>query len=188
MTYFSPILLLLIGLFLTNDYSIDLFNLQFRLIGSLLQLFGIAFLVIFFLKYPTLYETDWQDKIEEVYLITKNGLCIYYKSHIQKMDSIDEHLITGTITSVNIMLKKILRLGSGDISVIKKKGKLIYMFPSDLITGVIFSGRESNTIGLYIKQLVIKVEQVYTNILKNWDGDLEIFNPIKDIYQDIFST
>jgi len=56
------------------------------------------------------------------------------------------------------------------------------------VTGVIFSEEESKTLELYIIQLVIKIEQLYKDILKNWDGDLDIFNPIKDIFEEIFST
>jgi len=37
------------------------------------------------------------------------------------LDLLDEYLITSAITSVNIMLKEILRPGSKEISVIKKR-------------------------------------------------------------------
>ncbi|MFX0004859.1 MAG: hypothetical protein ACFE9J_15430, partial [Candidatus Hermodarchaeota archaeon] len=186
-TTIFPFSLLLIGLFLTSDYSSDLLQIEFRLIGSLMQLLGIVFFGFFFLKFPTFSEFEWRDKIEEVFLINKNGACIFYKSYIQKSDFLDQHLITGAITSVNIMLKEILKPGSREISMIKKKGKMVYIIPSNLITGVLFSKKESMNIEFYMRQLISKVEQVYKNILKNWDGDLDIFNPIKDIYEEIFS-
>lgn len=186
-TSIIPFSLLLIGLFLTSDYSMDLLQLQFRLIGSLIQLLGIAFFAFFFLKFPTLSEFDWKDKIEEVLLINKHGACLFYKSYIEKVDSYNENLISGAISLVNIMLKEILKPESREVSVIKKKGKLTYIFPSDLITGVIFSKKESKNIQFYIKQLVIKIEQVYKNILLNWDGDLGIFDPIEDIFEEILS-
>ena len=75
-----------------------------------------------------------------------------------------------------------------EILIIRKKGKLVYVYQSDFIIGVIFSKKESKTIELYMKQLVTKVEQVYNNVLKNWDGNIDIFNPVKDIFDDIFST
>ncbi|MFW9970113.1 MAG: hypothetical protein ACFFDF_07925 [Candidatus Odinarchaeota archaeon] len=185
---YFPFSLLFIGLFLTSNYSINLLYIQFRLIGVLLQLIGIAFFAFFFLKFPTFFEFEWKNKIEEVFLINQNGACLFYKSYTQKIDTLNEHLITSAITSVNIMLSEILKPGSREISVIKKKGKVIHIIPSDLITGVIFSKEESKTLQLYMKQLVSKVEQVYKNILVNWDGDLEIFNPIKNIYEEIFSS
>lgn len=188
MLTFLPFLLLLIGIFLTSDYSINLVQIPFRLIGSLLQLVGVIFFAFFFLRFPTFSEFEWKDKIEEVFLINTNGACIFYKSYVQKIDLLSEHLITSAITSVNIMLKEILKPGSREISVIKKKGKVIYIFPSDLITGVIFSKKESKVIDLYMNRLILKVEQVYKNVLTNWDGDLNIFNPIRDIYEEIFST
>jgi len=188
MLTFLPFLLLLIGIFLTSDYSINLVQILFRLIGSLFQLVGVIFFAFFFLRFPTFSEFEWKDKIEEVFLINTNGACIFYKSYIQKIDLLSEHLITSAITSVNVMLKEILKPGSREVSVIKKKGKLIYIFPSDLITGVIFSKKESKVIDLYMNRLILKVEQVYKNVLTNWDGDLNIFIPIRDIYEKIFST
>ncbi|MFW9819988.1 MAG: hypothetical protein ACFFE5_10295 [Candidatus Thorarchaeota archaeon] len=188
MLTFLAFLFLLIGLFLTSDYSIDLVKIPIRLIGSIIQLVGIIFFAFFFFKFPTFSEFEWKDKIEDVFLINKNGACIFYKSYIQKIDLLSQHLITSAITSVNIMLKEILKPGSREVSVIKKKGKLIYIFPSDLITGVIFSKKESKVVDLYMNRLILKVEQVYKNVLNNWDGDLNIFNPIRDIYEEIFST
>ena len=185
---FFPFLLILIGLFLTSDYSMDLLQVQFRLIGSILQLVGILFFTFFFLKFPIFSEFDWKDNIEEIFLIYENGACIFYKSYIHKLDLLNEHLITSAITSVNIMLKEILKSRSWEVSKIRKKGKLINIFPGDLITGVVFSKKESKTIELYMKQFVIKIEQVYKNILTNWDGDLKIFKPTKDIFEEIFST
>ncbi|MFX1571524.1 MAG: hypothetical protein ACFFB0_02165 [Promethearchaeota archaeon] len=187
-TTIFPFSLLLIGLFLTSDYSLNLLQLQFRLFGSLLQIFGIAFFTYFFLKFPAFSEFDWKDKIEDVFLIYENGACLFYKSYTQKLDLLNEHIITSAITSVNIMLKEILKSRAKQISIIKKKGKLIYIFPGDLITGVIFSKKESRTIELNMKQFVIKIEQVYNNILKDWDGDLEIFKPINYIFEEIFSA
>ncbi|MFX1569146.1 MAG: hypothetical protein ACFFCV_12350 [Promethearchaeota archaeon] len=178
---------LLIGLFFTSDYSLNLLQTPFRFIGSLLQLFGIAFFVLFFLKYPVFSEFDLKDKIEEVFLINKNGACIFYKSYIQKSDLVDKHLVTSAITSVNIMLKEILKADTKEISLIKKKGKLIYIVPSELITGVIISKKESKLIQFYMTQLIRKVGQVYKNILRDWNGDLDIFNPISDIFKELFS-
>ncbi len=185
---FFPFLILLIGLFLTSNYSVNILTTYFRLIGSILQLLGLVFLAFSFLKFSIFSEFDWKNNIEEVFLINKNGACIFYKSYIQKLDSLDKHLITSAITSVNIMIKEILKSGSKETSVIKKKEKLIYLFPGDLITGVIISKKELNTIEFYMKQLIMKIEQVYKNILKNWDGDLDIFDPIDYIFEEIFST
>jgi hypothetical protein len=179
--------LLLIGIFLTSNYSIILLQIPIRLIGSLLQLFGIIYFVIFFLRYPILSAFELEDKFEELFLINKNGACIFYKSYITKSDLLDKHLVTSAITSVNIMLKEILKPETKEVSLIKKKGKLIYIVPSELITGVIISKEESKLIEFHMKQLITKVGQVYKNVLKDWNGDLDIFIPIKDIFKEQFS-
>ena len=37
------------------------------------------------------------------------------------------------------------------------------------------------------KQLVTKLNQVYKNKLMDWNGDLDIFNPIEDTFRELFS-
>jgi len=182
-----PFLILLIGLFLTSGYSMDLLPLQFRFIGSIFQLYGFAFFAFFFLKFPILSEFDWKDKIEQVFIINEGGLCIFYKSYNEKLEEVNESLISGAITSVNIMLKELMNPVSRGMSVIRKKGIIIYMFHGNLINGVVFSNKEAKIIEFYMKQLITKIEQVYKNVLQNWDGDLRIFEPIEDIFSDIFS-
>ena len=118
------------------------------------------------MKFPSFGDYDWKDHIEEVFLINKDGACLFYKSYIEKVEKYDENLISGAISLVNIMLKELMKPESREISVIKKKGKLTYLYPSELITGVIFSKKESKSIEFHIMELVIKVEQVFKNMDK----------------------
>jgi hypothetical protein len=103
------------------------------------------------------------------------------------VDIYDENLISGAISLINIMLKEIMKSEYEGVSVIKKKDKVTYILPSDLVTGVIFSNKESKMVEFYLKQLVMKIETIYKNVLLNWDGDLGIFDPIDNIFQEIFS-
>ena len=116
-----------------------------------------------------------------------DGLCLFYKSYNEKLEEVNESLISGAITSINIMLKELMNPVSREVCVIRKRGTIIYMFHGNLITGVVFSRKEAKIIEFYMKQLVTKIEQVYQNVLQNWNGDLRIFEPIEDIFSEIFS-
>ncbi|NVM56422.1 MAG: hypothetical protein HWN66_22180 [Candidatus Helarchaeota archaeon] len=61
------------------------------------------------------------------------------------------------------------------------------LFSSTLLTGVLISQEELNTINYYLKGFIQKFETVYRNILLNWDGDTGIFVPVEAIADEFFS-
>jgi len=56
------------------------------------------------------------------------------------------------------------------------------------ITGLIFCKEELNIFKNLLQRLVKKVEDVYENVFIEWDGDLQVFQPIESICNDIFKT
>ena len=85
------------------------------------------------------------------------------------------------------MLNELLRTKENKISIIKKKNKIVTIFTSSYIIGVIVSTEELEFFKQNLKRLVLKIETLYRNILINWNGDRAKFYPIKDIVTDIFS-
>ncbi|MFX1311499.1 MAG: hypothetical protein ACFFHD_02660 [Promethearchaeota archaeon] len=182
------ILLLIIGGFvLSMDIITNIFSLISRLIGIILQLIAIGLIFIFFRKIPPLFELDWQDKIEDIYILNKDGLCLFNKSYIDKNRSLSSHYISGVLSSVNIMLNELIPSKSNEISTIKKKGKIITTFSSNYITGILISKEELEYFKYNLKKLILKLEEIYKSILINWNGDLTIFYPVKNIIESIFS-
>ncbi len=71
---------------------------------------------------------------------------------------------------------------------LKKKKKIVNVFSGNNITGVLISKEELKFFTHNLKKLVLRVEEIYSNIFNNWKGDLTIFNPIKNIVDEIFLT
>ncbi|MFX0026389.1 MAG: hypothetical protein ACFE8M_08225 [Candidatus Hermodarchaeota archaeon] len=185
--YLGAFLLLPIGFFLTTDFVIISFGLIIRLIGSILELISLVLIFLIFIKLPLLYEFEWFDKIDEIFLINKDGACLFYKNFIDSGNIMDKNLISSAITSVKIMVKELTSSQDKGLSRIKKENKIVNIYTSDFLTGVLISKEELKSFDYYLKELVLKIESIYKSILKDWDGDLGIFSPVEDIMNEIFS-
>ena len=182
LVFFSWFASLGIGFFLTTDFSMNTFGAEYRLLGAGLQLFAILSLSIFLMKLPPFSEFDWQDKVENLYLIDNGGICIYNQ---EDSESMDKHLVSGAIASINILLQELTNREG--ISVIKKKGKTVIVYPSKYSTGVLFCTEDLNTPKVVLKNFVEKFETVYSQVLQNWDGDIDIFTPVEKMANEFFS-
>ncbi|MFW9947132.1 MAG: hypothetical protein ACFFDX_09920, partial [Candidatus Odinarchaeota archaeon] len=185
--YLGAFLLLPIGFFLTTDFLISSFGLIIRLIGSILELISLFMIFFIFIKLPLLYEFEWFDKIDEIFLINKEGACLFYKNFLDSGNIMDKNLITSAITSVKIMLKELTSSQDKGLSRIQKEKKIVNIYTSDFLTGVLISKEDLKSFDYYLKELVLKIESIYKSILKDWDGNLDIFSPIEDIMNEIFS-
>jgi len=186
---FGGLAFMLIGFLLTTDALIEIYGLEGRMIGAILQLISVVILSYFFLNLPPFNEYDWQDKIEAIYLVDIAGICLYYKVFSEKKELMDENLISAAIASINIMLQGLIETGEGrkEISVIKKKGENVIIYPGNVISGVLYTSEELNFPKIVLKDFVEKFETLYRNILKNWKGDTNIFNPTEIIANDLFT-
>ncbi len=187
-TVIPPIFLLSIGIVFSTDFFLKLFGLEFKLFGAVLQLISFGLISRFFIKLPPFSEFDWQGKVEEILLIDKSsGLCAFYKSFIDKDAKITEVLMSGAITSVNIMLEELIPASDAKISIIEKRGKIVNIFSGKFLTGVFISNEKLNSIIFNLEQFINKVENLYQNILKDWDGNIDVFYPVENIVAELFS-
>ena len=175
------------GFFLTTDASVDTFGIIIRLIGSLLQIISFSAIFYIFVKLPSLSEINWLEKVEEVFIIDKGGICLFYKSYINTGIKSDKFLISNAITSVKIILNELTSSTDTGTSIIRKENKVVSIHSGSLLTGVIISKEKLANFEFYLRILIQHLERLYSNVLKNWDGDLEIFNPIDEIIDEIFS-
>ena len=180
----SGIILLIIGFSLTTDFSINSIGLGMRIIGDMLHLFALVFLYLFFSSIPSFSEYDWQEKIESIYIMHKSGLLIYKKSFLSEDNHSYDSATSGAITSIKMMLESISNKET--TSFIEKKGKIITIQPGKYIYGTLISQEKLNSLQILLNNFISKIEQTYSDILKNWEGDLKVLRPIDKIARDIF--
>ncbi len=180
------LILILIGYIVSMDLIVEFIGLIAQFLGVIIQLIAICLIFIFFRKIPPFYEFDWKDKIESLYILNKNGICLYNRSFINNIEPLEEQFISGAFASLNIMLDELIQSTPNTVSIIKKKGKNVNIFSGKYITGVLISQEELKYFTHILKKLVLRVEEIYWNILNNWNGDLTIFNPVKNIIDELF--
>ncbi|MHA1460188.1 MAG: hypothetical protein ACTSO8_01800 [Promethearchaeota archaeon] len=184
--YFSILGVILLGLGFgaTSDPIVSLFGLNLRLVGDIMQIVGIIILATFFTNLPTLSEQNWKDKIDKLFLMRDSGICIYYKFFKDPTNKREEQNIAGAINTIKMILKEMSNK-EGEM-VIEKEGKVLITSQGKYITGVIIADQNLNSLNFLLKRLIEKVEFLYSNIIRDWDGAMEIFLPIENITQEIF--
>ncbi len=176
---------LITGQFLVNDRAIELFGIEVRFLGDIFQIIGVFFLYSFLTFLPPFTEFDWTEKIHQITIMNKGGLHIYSKKFKMAEGRIDENILSGFMTTIQMMLEKMTMIK--DVTVINREGVSVIMYPGNTITGIIFSSEELNSLKTLLKILVNKLETIYSIILKKWDGDLLVFKPIDKICNSIFN-
>jgi hypothetical protein len=185
--YFSILGGILIGLGFgaTSDPFLVAFGLRLRIIGQVFQIIGIAILAVFFTSLPSLSEQDWKNKIDKLFLMRASGICVYYKFFRDQTSKHTEQILSGAINTIKMILQEMSQ-NEGEM-VIEKEGKVLITSQGKYITGVIIADQNLNSLNFLLKRLIEKVEFLYSNIIRDWDGAMEIFLPIENITQEIFS-
>jgi len=185
--YLTPFLFFLIGFLLTSDFFISIITLEFRLISSIILLLSTSILFYFSLTLPSFIEFDWYDIIDEIFIMNKQGACLFHKTFKGDNKIMDEHLVTGAISTIKIMLDELISSEDKGLYTIKKEGKIVNIYSSTLLTCIFYTKEELNTINYYIQKVVTKLESIYKNVLIDWDGTLEVFSPIEFIVDELLS-
>ncbi len=177
-----------LGFLFTIDGILDVIGIQYRFLGAILQLIGMGIISYFFISLPSFSEFDWKDKIEDVFLMDSAGICLLRKSFKDKSDLVDEKLVAGAVSSINVMLKELTSAKERQVSIIKKKDKIVIIFPSEIISGIIFCKEDLNYVRVILAKFVHKFEAIYHDVLLSWDGNLSIFKHTENIFNEIFSN
>ena len=98
---------LILGFFGTTDIIVSLVGFQIRIIGSVFQLISIILLSLFFITLPPFSEFDWQEKVQELFIIDRGGICLYNNDFVKKT-VYDENLTSAAISGINTMLQELM--------------------------------------------------------------------------------
>ena len=134
-----------------------------RFLGALLELIGILLLFYFFITLPPFSEFEWESKMEHVIVMDQGGICLYDEALNEGSELIDQNLVAGAISSINILLEEIT--SDKGIIVINKKCKSIIIYPGKKIYGIMFCTEELNYIKVLLKRFIGKFEAVYILII-----------------------
>jgi len=97
-------------------------------------------------------------------IMNKGGLHIYSKKFETAEGRIDENVLSGFMDTIQMMLEKITNIM--DITVFNREGVSVIISPRNIITGLIFSIEELNSLKILLKIFMDKLEKIYNNILR----------------------
>jgi len=122
---------------------------------------------------PAIYEPE----IKSLYIIYEDGTPIYF--YVTNNVTIDPTLISGALTGISTLIKEITqartgvkKIDYGDGEIILEKGKKITIAAFTVLPTQEMRKRITNFVKIF--------EELYKDVLENWDGDLSKFKNLEE--------
>lgn len=184
--FISGFVLFVSGFILTADAPVQFSRGLSYVVGSLLMITGISAVNFMVLRMPPFGELDWQDKIEELYLISHTGaplLYIDFKSGVSTVGP-NQALTAAVISALSLGLR-----GAGKDGKIRMvdQGKLKFLFGYAKNAILVLAVTEDlNIIRRKIDEFMNEFSTLYGEILESWDGNISVFRPAEALAKNIF--
>lgn len=176
----------LIGFSGASDYAIEIFNgLHIRVLGDITLIIGIILFGLSCNSIPSLAEFSWRDKLKYLLITNYSGICIY-NYNFQEEEQMNEVLLGGALSGIRIFLEESMKK-EGYLKVISKGSEVFLMDEGKNILGILVVEQELEILKSLLTQFVSQLEFYFSDILKNWTGQIEMFKPAEDLVSDIFS-
>ncbi|HMF32786.1 MAG TPA: hypothetical protein VKK79_15285 [Candidatus Lokiarchaeia archaeon] len=169
-----------------------------REIGDYVEIFGLFLMALFLSFIPNFAEWDWKihtkvfilsDIVSGVVLFT-HRFDMPEEIEMEGHDpDIQELLTASALACIKEVLKQISEGSFGSSEPpnrIKQEDKLVLLEYGEKFAAAAVCDRYLRTVVRFMKQILEKVELIYQGSLQDWDGDLNFFRPVGDIFQSIF--
>ncbi len=154
-----------------------------NLILSLMEIGGILVMSMGVWGLPLLYELDWRKKIIHLYIIHFSGLVILEHS-FKEHDSIPPTLVGSGLTGVAAIIKEITK-SNKKLSIIRQEDIHIAFKYGKYVNLALLIEEDFEIIQYKLQKLLDKFEELYKDVLPTWKGDLNIFQPVYVLIEQI---
>ncbi len=183
---FLGVTLWFVGYMGTSDVAVGLFGgLYIRVIGDLGIICGMLLIGIFLNYIPSLSEIGWQQKIKYILILTHSGICVYNENFREKRE-LREIILAGALSGIKLYMEETLK-SFPKLKTISKENEVFLLEEGKYIIGVLVVEQELEILKYFLKKIVYEFEEFFQDILKNWNGDTNIFKPTKNIVNNILS-
>ena len=180
-------ILLALGYNIATDVVVKNFGLECRLIGNFIQIIAFLFIFLFFISIRSFSELDWQNKLNSIMIIHKSGLLIFNKNYKENLEDNDGTIVSGSVALLKIIIEDLTQNKENKETLfIEKIGKILIIQPGKEVIGALICDEKLDSLIILLKKVIEKIEIVYSAVLKDWQGDLKAFSPIKNIIEEIF--
>ncbi len=151
---------------------------------KLLTLFASILAGYGFYSIPSFTEFDWKLKIDHLYLISPQGICLFqqfFKTKITK----DEDLFGGSLIAIQSLMQEMIE-SDKKIKVIDHEAMKIIFEESPHVIAVMVAEENLYIVHSKLQQLLKEFELLFGPSMKDWTGDVKLFTPLGPLISRIF--
>lgn len=130
-------------------------------------------------------EMDWRKGIIHLYVISASGIVMSDYSFITQKSSDDADLFSGGVTGISTILKEMI--GSYQhLKIIDHEDKKLLFEYGDNFLVTLVAYKDLKILRTKLKTLTTEISAVFWETIANWNGNLDIFAPMKTMIRNHF--
>ena len=160
--------------------------------GKFLQTCAIIVISAVLFRLPIFFEVNWKNNLIQIFIIKSGAGISFFSMNFRDPSNegelgsdIDEELVGGGMVGITTMLKEISK-STEELKTIDHGDQKILLEHSKFFFIALLVKSEMHIFNDKLRQLKAIIEKYYNNILENWDGSLDYFEPLGNIVIDIF--
>ncbi len=173
---FIIVFIQMIILILSAEFELMLRMKALLLLGSILTGYG-------FYSIPSFTEFDWDKKLRHLYVLNKDGLCLYQYPFRESIA--DQDLLGGSLMAIQGLMKEMIQTDKSLKVIDHEDTKLIFK-QSDHAVVVMIADDDLYIIHHKLEQLLREFEMLFGQAMEKWVGNLSLFEPLHPIILRIF--
>ncbi|NVM02495.1 MAG: hypothetical protein HWN67_09185 [Candidatus Helarchaeota archaeon] len=174
-----------VGSALRNYFINEFLGYYIFSIGTSIVIIGLLLMAYGFSAFSTLTDLKWKDKLYQLYVVTENGICLYAHSFENNLPITNSELLATGFSGIQKLLSEILKTKEALRIIEYKNLKILIDFGPNIVFLLVIS-EQSAFLFYKLKEFSEKFSNFFKDLLKNWQGNTEIFTPTKSLIQSIF--
>ncbi|TFF90632.1 MAG: hypothetical protein EU548_02040 [Promethearchaeota archaeon] len=151
------------------------------IISSILIIFGIG---LYTIKIPPNAELEWHESIIALLIIhSVKGMTLYEYDFKEKMG--DGDLIAGGLVGISSIIQEMTKSNT-DVKIIQQENRNILLEHGEYVTTSLISNEDLQILRKKLSNLTDEFERLFKEQLKDWKGNLDIFQPAKALIEQTF--
>lgn len=174
-----------IGFAFRLDEFNETFGYYFYSLGTIISIIGVCLMGFGFMGFSTLTDLNWKKKLREIFVIFKNGVCLYAFSFEKNSPIEDSDLVAGGFSGIQLLLSEMVKTEE-KIRLIDYQNLKIMLEQKMDTSFILISKEESKILQYKLKLFSDEFEYFFGSVIKQWNGDVALFRPLYGIIQRIF--
>lgn len=133
---------------------------------------------------PPAEEMEWPTQILQMYIIIEGGIEIAEYS-FEAGERVDAQLFSGGVTGITAMLQEMIK-SQNRVKVIDHEDKKLLFEYGKKFQVALVALKDLRILRTKLRTLTQEIESVFWETIANWDGNLDVFKPIRTMIRNYF--